>query len=217
MGLFSRKPRPQDSTGWTPVTIHLIESRRPSDHGGPDDGEAGVIDFLVDTVTDRAGTPYQFVVEVHGAGQPYRVEHRERVPDSATGQGVFARGEKIPAGIELPGWVDPANASTLRIDWSQYKASPEAQAAAADAGQAEQDRIYAQHVLAKTKPKQQQQLRDSAWTGTWSNAQGVASGHVDLATWERSALMNLRRTLISPEQYAQARAVAAPESTLPPA
>lgn len=189
---------------WTPVAIHIVQSVRPHNE---DDGGGGLLGTLAGMVAE-SGEPYAFLLEIHPPdGHPYRLEHQEKVPKSVASPGLFSH-DKIPGGVDVSGWVRVDDPLKVRIDWTSYKATPEAAAAVADASQAEADFGYAQHVLAKQNPKMQEQLRTAAWTSVWSLAPLVHSGAVSRDDWERDAQSSVRKTLITPEQYAAALAVA---------
>ena len=204
MALFGK--RGADAAGdWTPVAIHIVQSVRRNDER---DADTGVLSTLIDIVAESGGEPYAFLLEIRPpGGQPYRLEHQEKVPNSVASPGLFSRG-KIPGGVDVTGWVRVDDPLKVRIDWTSYRSSPEAAAAAEDASIAEADLGYAQHVLAKQKPKMQEQLRAAAWMSVSSLAPLVASGAVSRADWESEARSSLRKTLITPEQYAQAVAIA---------
>ena len=205
MALFGRKAKAQEAAvSRTPATLLLVEARRELER----DGGSGLLDALITSAVDATGTAYDFVVDVQVAGSaPYRVGHRERVPLSATRAKLIGGDEKIPDGITLPGWVDPADPQTIRIDWSAFNASPESTAEVANAEQYEQDRNYAEHALPRMPAKQQQMLRDSALQGAMLLAPMVKAGQVSREQFEQEAGMNLRRTLLTQEQYDAAVAI----------
>lgn len=204
MALFGGKKRDRASD-WTPVTIHIVTGRRPNTN--TDVNGANSVGALLEFATDR-GTLYDFVLEVRPPGaQPYQVSHRERVPKSVTNPGLSME-QKVPDGIDRPGWVRVDDPQTVAIDWSGYGASPESKVELADARAADADTKYAQFVLAKQKPKMQEQLRASAWFSVSSLAAVVRDGALTREEWEQTAQSNLRRTLITPEQYAAAVEIA---------
>ncbi|MEO8261656.1 MAG: hypothetical protein ABI566_03720 [Pseudolysinimonas sp.] len=206
MALFGRrKPDADNTAGWTPVSIHIIEARRPLERDG---GGGGVLNELIDLAVDQAGTPYSFVLRVSPPGAAaYQVEHEERVPARVTrgpiGQGAI----KIPDDIELPGWMNPSDPTKVAIDWSGFRSDPESKAAVEDAGVAEADRNYATQLVPKMKPKQLEALRASAAASAAMLAPMVRAGQISREDFDREALMNLRRTLLTQEQYDAAVAV----------
>lgn len=204
MALFGRRGR-DSAAEWSPVTIHIVSGRRPT--ANPDTFSSTTFDAVVDLVTDK-GTWYDFVLEVRPpAGEAYQVRHRERVPKKVTNPGLSME-QKVPDGIDLPGWVRVDDPQTVAIDWSGYGGSAEAKEALADAAQVETDHKYAQHVLAKQKPKMQETLRAGAWSSVSSLAAVVRDGQLSREEWEQTAQSNLRKTLITPEQYAAAAEIA---------
>lgn len=203
MGLFSKREKAAD---WTPVAIHIVSARRPTINS--DTFGSTTLDALVQFVGDKGGTPYQFELEVRPAnGEPYRVSQNAKVPQSVVAPGLSME-EKIPDGVEVTGWARIDDPMTVAIDWTSYRSTPEGVAAVEDARQADIDRRYADHVLAKAKPAMQAKLRASAWASTSMLAAAVAEGALPFDEWNAAAQSNLRKTLITPEQYAEAAAVA---------
>ena len=205
MAIFGRKASAaQAAAEWTPATIHIIQARRELER----DGGSGLLDALITSASDATGTRYDFEVDVDVAGAaPYRISHHERVPLSATRAKLIGGDEKIPDGIDLPGWVDPADSQSIRIDWSAFNASPESKAAVANAEQIEQDRLYAEHMIPKMKPAQLATMRAGAEQSATMLAQMVRAGQLPREQFEQQAGMDLRRTLLTPEQYAAAVAI----------
>jgi len=54
----------------------------------------------------------------------------------------------------------------------------------------------------------QEQLRSSSWLAVSSLAKVVADGQLSRDEWEQMAQSDLRKTLITAEQYAEAAAIA---------
>lgn len=207
MALFGRRAG-GSAADWTPVAIRIVRARRPHDHR--EGMSSTAFDALVDMIGDARGIPYSFELEVRPpTGAPYPLEHKEKVPMSVVAPGLSSE-QKIPDGIDVSGWARIDDPTTVAIDWTSYKSTPEGVAAVVDAKQVEDDRIYAQHVLAKAKPKMQEKLRASAWTSVSLLADAVRQGATTREQWEKSAQINLRRTLITQEQYDAARAIFEP-------
>ncbi len=203
-----RRRAARSSADWTPVSIHIVEARRPSLQR--DGISSTIFDAAVDLVFDRS-TAYRFVLDVRPAGgAPYRLEVEENVPRSVVAPGLRME-EKIPSGIDVSGWVHVGNPQNVQIDWTTYKGTPAAKAKVQSARQAETDETYARTVLAKASPKQQQKLRDAGWATVSGQAEAVRHGALTREQWEESAQLHLRRTLITPEQYeAAARLIDGP-------
>ena len=193
MAFFGRRKSAWQAADWTPVAIHIIEAERPYV-----DGDSPQLSY----------TKYSFALEVRKPGaEPYRVEHVEKVSRKITAPG-FSRDEKIPNGMDVSGWVRIDDPMKVTIDWTSYKSTPESAAAFADASQVEYDLAYARTVVAKAKPAMQEQLRSSSWLAVSSLAKVVADGQLSRDEWEQMAQSDLRKTLITAEQYAEAAAIA---------
>ena len=99
------------------------------------------------------------------------------------------------------------NPQKVSIDWTGYGSTTEAKAAIADARTIDEELDYAR-MLAKQKPKMQEKLRLSTWAGTSAMATVVRDGALARDVWEEQATQsNPRKTLITPDQYAEARAI----------
>lgn len=204
MGLFGKRQKADD---WMPVAIHIVTARRPT--ANSDTFASTNFDAVMQYIGDKAGTPYQFVLEVRPSeGEPYRVTQESKVPQKVVAPGLLSVEEKIPNGVDVKGWARKDDPTTVAIDWTSYRSTPEGVAAVEDARQVDIDLTYAEHVLAKAKPNMQAKLRSSAWASTSSLAAMVAAGGLSFAEWEQAAQSNLRKTLITAEQYAEAEAVA---------
>jgi hypothetical protein len=189
-----------------PVAIHIVTARRPT--ATSDTFGSTTFDALVQFIGDKGGTPYQFELEVRPAnGEAYRVSQNAKVPQSVVAPGLSME-EKIPDGVDVTGWARIDDPMTVAIDWTSYRSTPEAVAAVEEARQADVDHTYAEHVLAKAKPAMQAKLRQSAWASTSMLAAAVAEGAMTFEQWDAAAQANLRKTLITPEQYAEAAAIA---------
>jgi hypothetical protein len=203
MALFGKRGK-DAAEDWTPVAIHILKSVRLADHR---EGSTDLVSSVIDMAFEGGGEPYAFTLEVRPpGGEAYQIEHQEKVRNRVASPGLF-RNDKIPAGVDLAGWVKVDDFTKVKIDWTSYRASPEATAAIEDASVAEADLGYAEHILAKQKPAVQAQLRAAAWGSTSGLAPMVRAGAVSREDWEREALSNLRKTLITPEQYAEALAI----------
>jgi hypothetical protein len=165
MALFGKRT----SSAGTPAdgvwgTALILESIRRPGSGGADSGT----DLLQIGWEATAGIPYSFQLEVRPpARDPYRVTIADRVKSSAENAGLLEKGQKIPAGIELPVWIGTKGPDDVKLDWSAYRATPEHKEQIEDASAAEADRNYAIHVLAKQSPKMQAQLKNMGLMGTW--------------------------------------------------
>src|SRR5438132_7908540 len=104
MALFGKR-RPSDApppTDGVWGTALILESVRRPGSNGPDTGT----DLLQIGWEATAGIPYAFLLEVRPPqGDPYRVSINERVKSSAENAGLLEKGQKIPAGVELPVWI----------------------------------------------------------------------------------------------------------------
>jgi len=151
--------------------------------------------YLYDDVIElMSGTEYYFVLEIRPpGGTPYRIEHNETVPRRVVRPGLSTE-QKVPDGIDRPGWVRVDNPHEVAIDWTGYGSTAEAKAAIADARMIDEDLNYAR-MLAKQKPKMQEKLRTSTWAGTSAMATVVRDGALARDVWEEQARSNLRKTL----------------------
>jgi hypothetical protein len=204
MGWFGKRDKADD---WIPVAIHIVNARRPSPHS---ESIANTnLGALIEYIGDQAGVPYEFVLEVRTPdAEPYRVTQKSKVPVKVVSPGLLSVEVKIPNGVDVGGWARKDDPTTVAIDWTSYRSTPEGVAVVEDARQVDIDLKYAEHVVAKATPAMQAKLRNSAWTSTQSLAEVVASGALSLEVWEGEAKSNLRKTLITAEQYAEAAAVA---------
>ena len=90
---------------------------------------------------------YDFALEVTVADELYAVQGRFKVPKKAENLGFFSIGNKIPAGVELPVWVDPADRGRVEIDW---KAASMAWAEAVELGNLTREQFETQVELELT-------------------------------------------------------------------
>jgi hypothetical protein len=200
MALFGKKKDSATPANAVRGTALIVESNRDSPTGAQ--SERSWIEIGWEAT---AGVKYQFLLEVRPPnGEPYRVTINDRVTSGTEGAGIMGPGTKIPAGIELPVWIGQGGPDDVKLDWSGYRANPEAKAAAADASQAEYDRNYAENFLPKQSLKMQEQLKSSALMSMNLYAPMVKTGQVDRATFEEEAQQSLRRGLVTAEQYAAA-------------
>jgi len=198
---FFRKRDRANGSDWTPVEIHIVSGRPVSTNIGGNETH-----WHGDLIEIMSGTRYHFVLEVRPpGGTPYRIAHNETVPRRVVRPGLSTE-QKVPDGIDRPGWVRVDNPQKVAIDWTGYGSTTEAKAAIADARTIDEDLNYAR-MLAKQKPKLQEKLRASTWAGTSEMATVVRDGTLARDVWEEQAQSNLRKTLITPDQYAEARAI----------
>lgn len=173
MALFGKRaPSAETPADGVWGTVIILESiRRPGSRG-----DSGT-DWIQIGWEATAGIPYSFHLEVRPpSGEPYRVTIDDRVKSSAENAGLLQKGQKIPAGIELPVWIGTRGPEDLTLDWSAYRSTPEQKELIEDASAAEADYGYAQHVLAKQSPKIQEQLKTMGLTSVNSAAQIARAG-----------------------------------------
>lgn len=191
MGLLDRFRGGKKADDWVAAQLHVVDARRPT--------------YASDQEAPSGYTPYTFDLEVRREGaEPYRVAHSEKVPRNVLAQGLMTE-RKIPNGIDLTGWVRVDDPNVVAVDWTSYR-TIEARASVENARQVEDDAVYARAVIGKASPKMQAQLRASGWTTVSMHAEAVRAGAMTRDDWERYAMINLRRTLITQEQYDAAAA-----------
>ena len=164
MGLFDRGAKPSPKGG-----IEGTATIRESDRSGAAFGQFS--DF---EVVNLVGTrKYRFALEVQIPDRdPYDVEGEFKVPRRAENTGLLAGevAKPLQPGVELPVRVDPADPSTVEIDWDKYLATPGRKDAQKAANQSAKNRQMAAHLEKNPKLAAKARAGNKGAVQAWAGA-----------------------------------------------
>lgn len=162
---------------------------------------------IFDLELNRFGTRrYTFTLEVRTPDRdPYEVEGQFKVPRKAENTGWLAAdvGNKLQPGLELPVRVDPADPSSVEIDWDRYLASPgrkTAQRAASEAG-----RIARAREQLERNPKLVEKLRAQNRVALEAWVEAVRIGNMSREEFEKTVQLELDSGRMDPADAEAAR------------
>ena len=137
---------------------------------------------------------------------PYEVEGSFKVPRKAENTGLLAGGVGNPLrpGLELPVRVDPADPSSIEIDWKRFLATPGRKDAQRAATQSAKNRQMAEQLEAN--PKLAEQLRAGNKQAVQSWAAAVKAGSLSREEFEQTVNLELETGRMDPADAEAARA-----------
>lgn len=200
MGLFSQ-PASQEpaAPSGTRATAMIVESEQRPGQRGPDTGT----DWVEIAWEATAGIPYRFVLDVTApAGNVYRVEIATRVQSRYERTGVLNGRSKIPAGVEVPVTINPADPNDVEIDWTGFGSSDAQKRAREEASIVEADYNYARQ-FATWSPKVREPLLAASRMQIELYAQMAKAGQITPEQFEQNVIQDVRKGLITPEQLAE--------------
>jgi hypothetical protein len=186
--------------GWLEGVAVIRESDRIG-HEATDQGEPWPWEIPMNIIGSRK---YDFALDVTVAGAVHRVEGRFKVPKKAENFGLFSIGNKLPAGVELPVWVDPRDRGRVEIDWDRWLASP-GRKEAMRAGRAATDAAYMRGQLEKN-PKLRAQMHANNQLAATAWADAVQLGNLSREQFEAQLTLEVDNGRMDPADAAVARA-----------
>jgi hypothetical protein len=137
--------------------------------------------------------------------EPYEVEGRFKVPRKAENTGHLAGGvgQPLRPGIELPVSVDPADQSSIEIDWKRFLATPGRKDAQRAATQSAKNRQLAEQLAGN--PKLTEQLRANNRLAVQSWAAAVKAGSLSREEFEQTVNLELETGRMDPADADAAR------------